>query len=130
MFCIFIRKITKNINLIVIIDRFIPLIIKYSSISEILLNCERALRIFVRPKCKSEIKKIAILFLQIQILQLQQLDLYHNLSCMKFPFFKNPKSVYNITPISEAVICIVPQPYFLASSTILDRSCLAMPFLR
>ena len=35
---------------------------------------------------------------------------------MKLPLCTNPKSVYNLTPISDAVICIVPQPYSLASS--------------
>ena len=34
---------------------------------------------------------------------------------MKLPLYTNPKSAYNLTPMSDAVICIVPHPYSLAS---------------
>ena len=71
------------------------------------------------------------------IVNIISLDLSHNilpkyqkLYCMKLPFFLNPKSVYKSTPISEAVICTHPHPYFLASSTTLESSSFAMPILR
>ena len=51
----------------------------------------------------------------------------YNRYCMKLPFFTKPKSVYNSTPMSDAVICTVPQPYALASSTTFVSSSLAIP---
>lgn len=44
------------------------------------------------------------------------------------PLCTNPKSVYNLAPISDAVICIVPHLYSLASFTTRDSSSLAIPF--
>ena len=54
----------------------------------------------------------------------------YNLYCIKLPLCTNPKSVYSFTPISDAVICTVPQPYSFASCTTRESSSLAMPFLR
>ncbi len=49
---------------------------------------------------------------------------------MKLPLYTNPKSVYNLTPISDAVICcITPHPYSLASFTTRDNNSFAIPFL-
>ena len=55
---------------------------------------------------------------------------HYNLYCIKFPLCTNPKSVYNLTPISDAVICIVPHPYSFASSITRDSNSFAIPLLR
>lgn len=66
----------------------------------------------------------------MRIIVLKHQSSIQNLYCIKLPFFTKPKSVYSSTPISDAVICTHPQPYFLASSTTYVSSVLAMACLR